>query len=310
MKKKLLKIIFLFLFVSISCKKETNSIFPLTDYDTEMEMKKVSVELQTFDSLLIKLYHESEKNPSKVLLKIDSLLKVNKNEKDKYKSQIKKNISDDLRRFKAELFYNIGDYEKSINELKIGTSGNDEIGLICNYVKLKRFDKAKRILDSIPNYTYNTFIYANFYECIGKKDEAQKIYKTIQKDKGINHFVYYKLAVQRLNELEKQNPILLNSIYYETGRPDFERYESDNENRTKIFKLIEELPEVKNLKNWSSTVIFEAPRDNGKNYYWIKVSDDAGTKFNFFVYNKSFEIKYLDQKNKKLLTLTEWRKMK
>jgi tetratricopeptide (TPR) repeat protein len=308
--KNLHKITFLFFLLLISCKEETNSVFPLTDYDTEMEMEKVSKEMNIFDDILNELYGASEKNPKKALQKIDSLFKANENEKDKYKSQIKENIADDLRMFKAELLYNIGEYEKSIEILKIGTSGHDEIGLVCNYVKLKKFNKAKRILDSIPNYTFNTFIYANFYETIGKKDEALKIYKTIQKDKGINHFVYYKMAVERIKELEKQNPILLNSVYYETGRPDFKRYDSDNTNRTKIFKLIGEIPEVGNLKDWNSTEIFEAPRVNNKNYYWIKVSNSHEVKFNFFVYQKTFEIKYYDEKNRTLLSLNEWRKSK
>ncbi|OOV25044.1 hypothetical protein BXU11_15960 [Flavobacterium sp. LM5] len=280
-----------------------------------MEMEKVSKEMNIFDDILNKLYRESEKNPKKTLQKIDSLFKANENEKDKYKSQIKENIADDLRMFKAELLYNIGEYEKSIEILKIGTSGHDEIGLVCNYVKLKKFDKAKRILDSIPNYTFNTFIYANFYESIGKKDEALKIYKTIQKDKGINHFVYYKLAVERINELQKQNPILLNSIYYETGRPDFEVCDADNENRTKVIELVRELPEVKDKFEKNAGIgIVEAPKDNDKNYYWVRFYEDNSlifkTEYNFFIYQKTFEIKYFDKKNNKVLSLAEWRKTK
>jgi tetratricopeptide (TPR) repeat protein len=313
--KNLHKITFFFFLLLISCKEETNSVFPLTDYDTEMEMEKVSKEMNIFDDILNKLYRESEKNPKKTLQKIDSLFKANENEKDKYKSQIKENIADDLRMFKAELLYNICEYEKSIEILKIGTSGHDEIGLVCNYVKLKKFDKAKRILDSIPNYTFNTFIYANFYESIGKKDEALKIYKTIQKDKGINHFVYYKLAVERINELQKQNPILLNSIYYETGRPDFEVCDADNENRTKVIELVRELPEVKDKFEKNAGIgIVEAPKDNGKNYYWVRFYEDNSlifkTEYNFFIYQKTFEIKYFDKKNNKVLSLAEWRKTK
>ncbi len=313
--KNLQKMTFFFFLLLISCKEETNSVFPLTDYDTEMEMEKVSKEINIFDDILNKLYRASEKNPKKTLVKIDSLYKANENEKDKYKSQIKENIADDLRMFKAELLYNIGKYEKSIEILKIGTSGHDEIGLVCNYVKLKKFDKAKRILDSIPNYTFNTFIYANFYETIGKKNEALNIYKTIQKDKGINHFVYYKLAVERIKELEKLNPILLNSVYYETGRPDFEVCDADNENRTKVIELVRELPEVKDKYEKNAGIsILEAPKDNGKNYYWVRFYEDNSlifkTEYNFFIYQKTFEIKYFDKKNNKVLSLAEWRKTK
>lgn len=310
--KNLQKTTFFFFLLIISCKDEVNSVFPLTDYDTEMEMERVSKEMQNFEDVINKLYRESEKEPKKVLSKIDSLSKANEIEKDKYKSQIKENIAEDLRYFKAELLYNIGEYEKSIQELKNDQNGYNDISiaLVCNYVKLKKFDKAKLILDSIPNYTFNTFIYANFYENIGNNKEALDIYKTIQKDKGINHFVYYKLAVDRIKELEKDNPILLNSVYFQTGRPDFEVCDADNKNRTKIMKLISELPEVTNLVNWNSTEIFEAPKDNDKNYYWIKVSDDEGEKFNFFVYQKTFEIKYYEKKNETILSLEQWRKQK
>lgn len=310
--KNLQKATFFFFLLLISCKDEVNTVFPLTDYDTEMEMERVSKEMQNFENVINKLYRESEKEPKKVLSKIDSLSKANEIEKDKYKSQIKENIAEDLRFFKAELLYNIGEYEKSIQVLKNDPNGYNDISiaLVCNYVKLKKFDKAKLILDSIPNYTFNTFIYANFYENIGNKKEALNIYKTIQKDKGINHFVYYKLAVDRIKELEKDNPILLNSVYFQTGRPDFEVCDADNKNRTKIMKLISELPEVTNLVNWNSTEIFKAPKDNDKNYYWIKVSDDEGEKFNFFVYQKTFEIKYYEKKNETILSLEQWRKQK
>ena len=50
---------------------------------------------------------ESETNPNKIILKADSLLLVNENEKDKYKSQIKGTIEDKLRYLKAELFLTV-----------------------------------------------------------------------------------------------------------------------------------------------------------------------------------------------------------
>lgn len=99
-------------------------------------------------------------------------------------------------------------------------------------------------------------------------------------------------------------------MYFQTGRPDFEVCDADNKNRTKIMKLISELPEVTNLVNWNSTEIFKAPKDNDKNYYWIKVSDDEGEKFIFFVYQKTFEIKYYEKKNETILSLEQWRKQK
>jgi tetratricopeptide (TPR) repeat protein len=292
--KNMQKTTFIFLLLILaSCKKEGIELY--------------EAEIGKFETHLNDLYKESEINSEKVISKADSLLLKNESETDPIKSQIKKRFLVDLHYLKAELYYKLGKYEKSLNELKFENGGN-EIAFICNYVKLKKFDKAKSILDSIPNYTFNTFIYANFYETIGKRKEALDIYKSIQKDKGINHFVYYKLSVKRIEELEKENPILLNNVYFPTGRPDFEVCDADNENRTKIMELIGELQEVQNLKNWNSTEIFEAPKDNDKNYYWIKVSDVNRVKFNFFVYQKTFEIKYYNEKNKTLLSLEEWRK--
>lgn len=282
---------------------------PVTDYDTEILMNKISDEMNKFDDLLNKLYVQSLDNPNLVLSKIDSLFIANKNEIDPIKSQIKDDIEANLRYFKAEILYNIGDYNNSIKELKYGTSGQDEIGLVCNYVKLNKFEKANQILDSIPNYTFNRFIYANFYETIGKRNEALEIYQEIERDKGINHFFYYKLAVERIKELKKENPILLNSVYFPTGRPDFEVSDSDNVNRHKIMKLIINLPEVRN--NWFSIEIYKAPKDYEKNYYWIKVNSDENVeKFNFFVYQNTFEIKYYDIEKNKIIELKDWRKYK
>ena len=76
------------------------------------EDEKISEAFTNFENLLNKLYVESEKNPDKVLRKLDSLLLVNKNEKDKYISQIKPNIDHSLHSFKAELFYIIGKYKE------------------------------------------------------------------------------------------------------------------------------------------------------------------------------------------------------
>ncbi len=307
--------IFIFI-ILISCKKnEPDLAFSKEHIKMHQEDEIISKIFKDFHNYLNKLYTESEKNPKKVILKIDSLFKANEIEKDKYKSQIKVNIADDLRYFKAELLYNIGEYESSIKELKSRTFADDNIGLVCNYVKLKKFDKAKQILDSIPNYDLNTFIYANFYETIGQKKDALKKYRIIQKDKKINNCIYYKLAIDRIKELEKANPILLNNVYFLTGRPDFEMCDSDTENRSKVIELVRELPEVKDkFENNAGIGILEAPNDNGKNYYWVRFYEDNSviykTEYNFFIYQKTFEIKYYDKKNKKLLSLDEWRNSK
>lgn len=301
--KKLFSIVFL-LFI-ISCK---DIVFPMTDYDTEMEIEKVSIEMQKFDDLLIKLYSESEKSPEKVIIKADSLLAANKNEDNIYRSQIKSNIENSLHYLKAELFYKIAKYKESIKELETEDykSGEVATAYAANYVKLKDYVKAKSFIDSIGKHWYiYDYALGNYYESIGNKDEALKIYNQIKKDKSIKHYAYYKLAVNRFEELQKTNPKLLNEIYYPTGNPSFEIADSDSENRTKIFKLMEELPEN---QDWAGTGIIESPQENDKNYYWVKVKTQQGKEYNYYIYQQTFEIKYFDIKKNKLMTLEEWRK--
>ncbi len=60
-------------------------------------------------------------------------------------------------------------------------------------------------------------------------------------------------------------------------------------------------------------IIWEKP--HGKtSYYWIAVTEDNGdayyTHFNFYLYPKSFHIKYLDPVSGDAITLAQWRKMK
>lgn len=49
-------------------------------------------------------------------------------------------------------------------------------------------------------------------------------------------------------------------------------------------------------------------------YYWVKIIEDNGvtyyTHFNFYVYPKSFVIKYLDTVNDNVIDLATWRKGK
>lgn len=305
--KKLQLIIFIFFLVIISCK---DNDFPMNDYHTEMEMDKVSEEFAKFDKLLENLYNESETKPEKVIKKVDSLLIVNQNETDKYKSQIKSNIATSLHYFKAELFYKIGNYNKSIIELKSGDHdyGDDEVAYAANYIKLNDFKNAKISIDSIPKSSRNTdYATANYYECIGNKTEALKIYTAIKNDKSIKHYFYYKLAVNRFIELQKSNPKLLNEIYFPTNNPSFEICDSDYENRSKIMELMENLPDNKEL---AGILIIESPQENDKNYYWVRVNTKENKELNYYIYQKTFEIKFFNPRTKKLMTLEEWRKSK
>jgi len=296
--------IILLVLTFISCKDDHERMHE--------EMDKVSNESRKFDIQLIKLYKKSENNPKEVIPIIDSFLVANKKETDKYKSQIKSNIESSLHYFKAELFYKLGKYNESIGELnfedyKIGKAA---IAYAANYAKLKDFKSAKSFIDSIGNCYGNYYALGNYYESIGDKTSALKTYKyNLEDDKSRKHFIYYVWTERRVNKLEKNEP-LLNEIFFPTGNPNFEICEicnDDNDKRIKIMDLLMEIPE--NQKDWSSTSILESPYDTGKSYYWIKV--EAGNKeFNYYVDQKTFEIKYLNPNTKKLMTLDEWRKSK
>ena len=271
------------------------------------EMDKVGKELGKFDKQLVKLYSFSEKNPEKAILSADSLLLLNKQEKDKYKSQIKSNVSTSLHRFKAEMLYQLGKYRESIAELETDDykSGDIAAAYAANYVKLGEYEKAKSFVDKIGNYI-SDYCLGNYYECIGEKSGAIKIYNLIKQDKTIKHYAYYELAINRLEDLQKNNPKLLDEIYFPTGNPSFEICDSDNENRSKIFDLVKNLPES---KEWTGTAILDYPQINDKDYYWVRVTT-KNNEYNYYVYQNTFEIKFFNPKNKNLMTLNEWRRSK
>lgn len=314
---------FLFLLILISlsilsCKNANNSFAQEEKSHMKLheEMDKVDEEYQKFEKVLVNLYSESEKNPDKVIVKADSLLIINKSEKGKYKSQIKSSVESSLHRLKAELFYRLGKYSESITEIETDDyiSGDEATRLAANYIKLNNKTKAKSFIDKIGKgfYIYD-YALANYYESIGNKAEALKIYDSIKQNKEIKHYAYYKLAVNRFEELQKSNPKLLNEIYFPTGNPSFEIADSDNENRTKIMKTIISFPEV--IEKECGVWIYESPQTNDKDYYWIKagkgdLDESYKTDFNFFVYMNPFVVKYYDEKNNKTYSLEEWRSKK
>jgi hypothetical protein len=308
---------FLFLLItmiSFSCKNISSTT---SEEDSHMklhkEMDKVDEEYEKFQKLLLNYYNASQTNPNLIISKIDSLLLGNKNEKNKYKSQLKETIEDQLHYFKAEIYYYDNQYEKSIKELDFDDKYNFIMGdracaYAANYLKLKKFDKAKSFVDSIrKSYYIYDYALANYNESIGNKKEAFKLYSDIKNDKTIKHYAYYKLAVNRFEELEKENSKLLNEIYFPTGNPNFEIAESDNENRIKIFDLMKKLPENQNMVE---SRIVESPQINDKNYYWIRVKTEQKKSYNYYIYRETFEIKFLDTIKNKLITLEDWRKQK
>ncbi|POS02696.1 hypothetical protein Q361_1026 [Flavobacterium croceum DSM 17960] len=92
----------LFSLTIFSCKNvKSTSDEEESHMQLHKEMDKVDEEYSKFEKQLLNLYTESEKNPDIITSKADSLLNVNKNEKDKYKSQIKGTIEDQLHYLKA-----------------------------------------------------------------------------------------------------------------------------------------------------------------------------------------------------------------
>jgi hypothetical protein len=304
------------LLLIVSCKKGEKTAPAkrgLSGYELEQRGSK---EITKFEKELIQLYVEAEKDPKKTIVKADNLLKINENEKDEYRSLIKTSITNKLNYLKAELYYKIGQYNNSLGILEKNKNKHTHIAtaIAANYTKLKQFDKAKIHVDRIGKgcYIYN-YVLGNYYETIGDKKEALKIYNAIKLDKKTKHYAYYQLTLNRLEELNKSNPKFLNELYFPTGHPSYEIAHSDNENRSKIFDLIGNLPECKDL---NSLHIYESPQINDKDYYWIKAgtlrtvpsTEEPKVKYNFFVYPKDFSIKYYDEENDKLLSLEEWRK--
>jgi hypothetical protein len=316
--KYLLYIVAVFLFVSCDHnKKKSNQKNGHIDHQMQIEIdgEHISKEMAKFNKQLTELYTQSEKKPETVIQKIDSLLLINAKATGKYRIQIKKDVETGLNYLKAELYYKLGLHNESLKILhKYPYSGCDTaLAIAANYTKLKQYDMAKMYVDSINCYIED-YAWGNYYETVGNKAKAIKIYKEIKLDKKIKHYAYYPLAVSRLEELQKKNPKLLHELYYPTGNPSFETADSDNENRSKIFKMIQSIPECEDY----GVHIYQEPQTNDKDYYWIKVSNDMvhlkdldkpyKAKYNFFIYPKDFSIKYYDEENKKLLSLEEWRK--
>ena len=291
--------------------------------EIHQQMELASIEGNKMDSILVTLYNLSEKKPKLAIKEADSIIQISKNETDKIKLMNQNHILSSYGYFIAETYYKIGDYNNSLKNIKIDKFilGDDAAAMAANYIKLGNPEKAKPLIDSIRNYLTD-YARANYFESVGEKNNAFKIYEKIKNDKEIKHYAYYKLAVNRFDELSKPNPKLLNEIYFPTGNPNFEIADSDDENRTKIFDLFKNLSEVKKCE--CEIYIYESPIQNDKEYYWIKIgnieSDDISdianfdklkTVYNFFVYPKNnFEIKFYNPKTQQILSLDEWRKKK
>lgn len=320
MQRYILNIILVITF--ISCKQSTSDTQAYEEYHSELhkEMDKVSTEFIKFDQQLVILHQEAERQPQKVLTKIDSLIEVAKQEKDEIKSQISYHIITSLLYLKAEIYYNTGNYEMSIaniyksNYKYKSIHSQDATAIAANYIKLGKNDLAKSFIDSIGKgfYVYD-YALGNYYESVGNKDSALKVYYEIKKDKRHHqHYFYYQAVLNRILNIEKNNHFL-KEIYFPTGHPNFDiTINDDDEVRTQILDYFNNFPEVKGY----SVYIYQGPLIDETDYYWIRVGkgdnyEDANfAKYNFAVYPKPFEVKFFEPKTNKMFSLTEWRKKK
>ncbi len=279
----------------------------------EERFYKYESDYDELENYIVELYNNPREDYSNTIKVIDSLLLIINTEKNEIKKELLSILIDDLHYFKGELYYYNGFYNKSIEEMEYYFGYERDIAIACNYVKLKNLNKAKTVLDSLQIGNFCDYVKANYFEIIGAKNTALEMYKkSIEEDKTRKHFVHYKLSVERIKELEKQNPKLLDEIYFITGNPSFEVCDSDDENRAKIFNLISQIEEVKSDSECSGTWIYEDPYDNEKNYYWVKVGSGMATinfktKYDFIIYQETFEIKFYDTISNRAISLNKWR---
>jgi len=294
--------------------------------DLEEEMERASDELDKFDKVIVGFYNQIETNPNKIINETQLLIQKVKAEADPY--NVRWNKLGFLYDLRAETYYKMGEFSKSIEEIynseknnqetlggKFSLGGSDCIHLACNYVKLQDYNKARQFIDSAGRGWYITdYILANYYEVIGNKEQAIKTYQDILAQDEHDHYFFYKDAQIRVSELSKQNPKLLTELFYPSVRPDNEICKTDNERRTKIFDLINNLVEVKNCKSCNVVSIYQEPKHTKSSKYWVKVGHYNGTnlvsRFNFFVDTLTYKITCLDTKTDLQLTLDEWRRQK
>jgi hypothetical protein len=311
-----LNILYLLIIACLSCNKQENTTFntkrdqTIPAYIDDEKMQETSLLIK---KELTALYNEAEAHPENVLREADSLIAANQNEQDAFKKLFKQSVESNLMYLKAELHYRLGNYKTSLTLLADSYArGTTEFGRAANYIKLKQFDDARMFIDQGKGYYIYEYDLGNYYECIGDKKSALKTYYAIRQDKERKHYTYYNMALERITALEKKNPKLLNEIYFPTRNPEYEIAKSDSPVRTKIFDIIEKIPETKGY----AIQIYESPQINDKDYYWVKVGTftslniqpDYKAKYDFFVYPKNFEVKHFDPKTNKTYSLDQWRK--
>jgi tetratricopeptide (TPR) repeat protein len=282
--------------------------------DIHKQMDLTNAEESKFCVVLNNMYKQSVHHPQRMILKADNLIKENEQEKNPIKLPIQNRIASKLNYFKAETLYKMGKYDESIKVLSDEEfkTGNIASALAANYIKLGKNDKAKLFIDAIGNESIHYYILGNYYESIGNKEEALKIYYYIKQNLLHKPYVYYQLCIQRIDDI-KQNNHLLKQTYFPPGNPYFKECKDDYEVEKKIYDTIFSLPEVRSKPH--SVLIYQCPLTSDSNHHWV-IAKCIGSNhvhksdLNFFVYLKPFTVKYFDKKNNRQYSLNEWRKNK
>ena len=158
---------------------------------------------------------------------------------------------------------------------------------------------------------------AEVLEIVPKKENLMNVEANwLQKVNACNNNEYYNLS-NGFQTLSKPDKVV--NIYGEVLKDYAMRQSNFSKKRNTAkelgfksildFSLFTYYKRIEN-KNWAETRIVESPQENDKNYYWVRVKTEKNKTFNYYIYQETFEIKFLDTINNKILTLEEWRKQK
>jgi hypothetical protein len=229
---KRLVILSAILIVLFSCnQKDSNS--NLSHHELHPGCKReeeIAKVIDSFNLKLISLY-DSNLPADKLIFKADSLIENFKSSKSELRNEVSDMCQNQISYFKAEILYKNRNYRESIKEINnsIGeypyVFGNNATALAANYVKLKDYVSAKSYIDSLRkgDYIYN-YANAQYYECIKNKEKAIEFYQSIVNDSSERRRFYFKIAQNRLKELNKQNVVFENEIIFPTEKPHSETF--------------------------------------------------------------------------------------
>lgn len=221
------------LFIFCCCQQKPKKDNALSHYELHpgyKHEKELSKARDTFNSKLLELYN-SDLSYQKTILKADSLIIELKRNPSKLMSEMSEFCVKDIHQLKAELYYKNNEFKKSTDEINKAVGdypyvmGDNATCLAANYIKLKDFKNAKSFVDSIRKGDYIVnFAKANYYECVRDKSNAVKYYELIVNDLSAKRRFYYKVSIQRLQELNKKNILFLDEMIFPTSKPNSETF--------------------------------------------------------------------------------------